>query len=141
MKITLDESRKENGIYYQGAFWIIGNSFLDILRGNFKIEGELLESDYEGNYINFKGSPKQLTHQKLWKHKFCANYEKDKDYTFYPRGRVSIYKGVAFIHLNSKCNTPKIIDSIINKYNIHKLQVEIDLNDTYQGSHYNFQLK
>lgn len=141
MKSKLDESRKEYDVYYQGAFWIIGNSFLDILKGNFQIDGIKLESDYNGNYIDFKGSSKTLTHQRLWRDKFCLIYGKDKDYTFYPRGRVAIYNGVAFIHLNSRCNTPKIIDIIIDKYNISRLQLEIDLNDTYQGSHYNFQLK
>ena len=62
-------------------------------------------------------------------------------FDYYPRGRVSIYEGTAFIHLNSKCNTPKIVDAIIKEYGLYKLEIEIEFNDDIQGSHYNFSLK
>ena len=66
----------------------------------------------------------------------------DKPFDYLPRGRVAITtNGLAFIHLNSRTNIPKVIDKIIDIYNLHKLSIEIDLNDIYQGSHYNFQLK
>ncbi len=45
------------------------------------------------------------------------------------------------MHLNSKCNMPKVIDAIVEMYNLGKLEIEIDLNDTYQGSHYDFDLR
>ena len=61
-------------------------------------------------------------------------------YNYYPRGRVAIYQGIAFIHLNSRCNTPNVVDTIVRSYNLDKLEIELDLNDTYQGSHYDFQL-
>lgn len=141
MVTKLNETKKEDDTYYQGAFWIISDSFKDILRGNFKIDGIRLESDYEGNYTNFNQSQKRITHKMLWGDNFSNKYGKDKDYTFYPRGRVAIYKGTAFIHINSKCNTPKIIDEIIKTYNIGRLEIEIDLNDTYQGGHYDFELE
>ena len=127
------EVRKEDDLYYQGPFWIISDNFL-----NFNIISELYPCNYNGDYKdNISKSAK--THKKVW-----DNLKQDYNnasYTYYPRGRVSIYNGIAFIHINSKCNTPKIIDAITNKYNIQNLEIEIDLNDAYQGSHYDFELK
>ena len=139
-KSTVLGVRKEDDIYYQGPFWIVGDSFLNVLRGNFQIIGEKYECDFSGNYIDKSLSKSQQTHKKIWKNNYQQIYNTD-DFTYYPRGRVSIYQGLAFIHINSKCNIPKIIDSIVNEYNLHKLEIEVDLNDTYQGSHYEFQLK
>ncbi len=138
--MNLTETRKEDDVYYQGAFWIVAPSFKDVLKGNFELIGVTLESDYYGNYTNYGGTKKALTHQRLWRDKFGQQYP-DKSYTFFPRGRVAIYDGVAFIHLNSRCNTPKIIDAIVKMYNIGRLDLDLDLNDTYQGGHYDFELK
>lgn len=138
MNITC--TRKEDDLYYQGPFWLIGDSFLDILRGKFEMVGAKFACDYDGEYIQNDKSKSQRTHKKIWDSEYVNTY-KDKDYTFYPRGRVSIYKGIAFIHINSKCNVPKVVDKIINEYNLGKLEIEIDLNDAYQGSHYNFKLQ
>ena len=146
--INLREIRKENDLYYQGAFWIEADSVIDIFRGNFSLIGIKLESDYNGNYLNLQRSKSSLTHSRIWKEllnnlsniDFTHKY-KDEDYTYLPRGRVSIYNGIAFIHLNSKMNIPKVINKIVDEYNLHKLELEIDLNDEYQGSHYDFTLK
>lgn len=132
-------TRKGDEIYYQGPFWIISDSFKDIHRGNFELLGEHLASDWSGNYVDNRSSKSQKTHKKLWdRYKLQFN---DVDYTFYPRGRVAIYEGTAFIHLNSRCNVPQVIDAVIQSYELDKLEIEVDLNDTYQGSHYDFQLK
>lgn len=132
--------RKEDDMYYQGPFWIIGDSFLDILRGKFQLLAERYECDFSGNYIDKSLSKSQRTHKKLWKEQYQTMYDTE-DFTYYPRGRVAVYQGVAFIHINSKCNIPKIIDKVVNDYNLHKLEIEVDLNDTYQGSHYDFKLE
>lgn len=137
MRIT--EVKKEDDLYYQGPFWIIGDSFLSILKGNFDIVSELYPCNYNGDYTDNDISKSAKTHKKVWNN--LKQYHNNVHYTYYPRGRVSIYNGTAFIHINSKCNTPKIIDAIINEYNIQNLEIEIDLNDTYQGSHYDFELK
>lgn len=140
MKI-INESRKEEDFYFQGPFWIIADSFLDIIRGNFTILAEKYLSDYEGNYLEKDAISKSArTHKNVWENEYKSYYN-NVDFDYYPRGRVSIYKGNAFIHLNSRCNLPKIIDSIVDTYNIDKLTKEIDLNDLYQGSHYNFKLE
>ena len=139
MKKLVVGTRKEDELYYQGPFWIIADSFKDIHRGKFKLIGEQLLTDFSGNYINDATSKSQKTHKKVWE-EYKSQY-KDVDYTFYPRGRVAIYEGTAFIHINSKCNIPSVIDAIIDMYHLDKLEIEVDLNDTYQGSHYDFQLK
>lgn len=133
-------TRKEDDLYYQGPFWLIADSFLNILRGKFELVGSKFTCNYDGDYIQNDKSKSQRTHKKIWDSEYSEIYETD-DYTFFPRGRVSIYKGIAFIHINSKCNVPKVVDKIINEYNLGKLEIEIDLNDAYQGSHYNFKLQ
>lgn len=133
------ETRKDEDTYYQGTFWIKGDSVLSIKRGNFELIGERLLSSYTGEYLQFDGSQKQLTHKRLWP-KYSGELS-DKDYTYLPRGRVAIYNGVAFIHINSLFNQPSIVDAIIKMYEIGKLEIEVDCNDLYQGSHYDFQLK
>ena len=140
--MKIEETRKEDKTYYQGAFWIVADSFRDIMKGNFFLEGVMLESDYLGNYIDYIGSQKPLTHQRLWRDQFSKHkWGEGKEYKYYPRGRVAIHNGVAYIHLNSKCNSPKIIDEIVKTYGLDGLELEIDLNDTYQGSHYEFLLQ
>ena len=139
MKI-LKEIRKEDELYYQGAFWIYGDSIKDIKKNNFKLICKKLLSDYSGNYKEQIVSKKSLTHKRLWDELNPTN-NTEISWDYYPRGRVAIYNGVAYIHLNSLFNQPSIIDAIINEYELNKLEIEIDLNDTYQGSHYDFQLK
>ena len=138
MKI-LNEVRKEDDVYYQGAFWIIGSSVKDIKCGSFTIIGEKLESDYEGNYTVPIQSKSGLTHKRLWQKHSEGN--EDKPYNYFPRGRVAIYKGTAFIHLNSLFNQPDIIDTVIEQYNLRNLDIEIENNDQTQGSHYDFLLE
>lgn len=132
-------TRKEDDKYFQGPFWIIAKSVQEIHRGNFEIIGEKFLSDYNGNYEDNTLSKSQRTHKKIWETEYAEKYNQS-DYSYYPRGRVAICGGVAFIHLNSKCNIPKVIDKIQQDYGISKLDCEIDLNDTYQGSHYDFKL-
>lgn len=140
MKTYVTGTRKEDELYYQGPFWLIADNFKDIHRGKFEIIGELLPCDYSGNYVNDTTSKSAKTHKRIWESDYAKKYN-NVDYAYYPRGRVAIYEGTAFIHLNSKCNIPSVIDAVIDKYKIKKLEIEVDLNDVYQGSHYDFALK
>ena len=137
--MELKEVRKEDNIYYQGAFWIIGDNVKYIKRGNFTIRGIQIPSTYDGEYLRSFVSKASLTHKRLW-FSYSNGFE-DKPWNYFPRGRVAIYKGTAYIHLNSLFNQPDIIDKIIEMYKIRDLEIEIDLNDAYQGSHYNFLLE
>lgn len=133
--------RKEDEVYYQGAFWIVGDSVRNIKRGNFDIIGIQLASDYKGNYLESVPSKSGLTHKNLWNRQFKQRINPDVDYDYYPRGRVCIHNGHVYINLHSLFNQPDIIDTVVDMYNLHKLDLDLDLKDTYQGSHYDFGLE
>ncbi len=137
MKI-LYETRKEDQLYFQGPFWIIADSFIDIHRNKFSLECKKVLSDYEGNIVD-DTSKNSVTHKNWWKNNLQDKYNQDFDY--YPRGRVAIYNGIAFIHINSKCNINFVIDKIVNEYELSGLEIEVECNDEYQGSHYDFRLR
>lgn len=135
----LTEVKKEDDLYFQGAFWITGDSVKDIIRGNFNLICEKRLCDINGKDVNITGSKNSLNHKNLWKSEFGKD-QNDKSFDYYPRGRVSIYKGTAFIHIHSILHTPAIVDAVINEYGIDKLDVEVERNDILQGSHYDFLL-
>lgn len=135
----LTEVKKEDDLYFQGAFWITGNSVKDIIRGNFNLLCEKRLCDINGKDVDVTGSENSLNHKNLWKSEFGKD-QNDKSFDYYPRGRVSIYEGTAFIHIHSILHTPAIVDAIINEYGIDKLDVEVERNDILQGSHYDFLL-
>lgn len=137
MKI-LKEVRKEDNNYFEGSFWIIADSVDKLLCGDFNIIGQKELTTYEG-IRNRDRNVKLLTHKQLWD-SYKKNYN-NVYYDYYPRGRVSVYNGKAYININSICNTPKVIDSILSFYCIRDLDYEISYNDINQGSHYDFQLK
>lgn len=141
MKI-LTEVRKEDDLYNIGPFWIVSHSLKSILTNNFEIKGIKIPVDYNGNYTNeFLRKKSSTSHNKIWTQIDKVN--KSSGYTYYPRGRVRIVNGEVFIHLNSKVNTPQVINKIIEFYNLQKLSknVSIEEDDLIQGSHYNFELK
>lgn len=133
--------RKEDEVYYQGAFWIVGDSVRDIKRGNFEIVGIQITSDYKGNYLEAIPSKSGLTHKSLWNRQFKWKINPKVDYDYYPRGRVFIHNGHVWINLHSLFNQPDVIDTVVEMYNLHKLDLDLDLKDTYQGSHYDFGLE
>lgn len=138
--MLLQEVRKEDEIYFVGPFWIISKSEYDINKGNFRLVGEKIPVDYEGNYLNGTSSRKGTTsHKKLWA-EYALKYD-NVPYNYFPRGRVRIVDGGIFIHLNSKTNTPRVINSIIEMYGLEKLtDINIEEDDLQQGDHYNFLL-
>lgn len=93
--------RKEDDSYYQGAFWIVGDSVKDIKRGNFQIVGVQILSDFNGKYLEQISSKSGLTHRSLWNRTFKKEVNPEVDYNYYPRGRVEIdNKNRAIIYLN-----------------------------------------
>lgn len=134
----LNEVRKEDDLYFQGAFWIKGDSLKSIKDGEFSILiGSKILSDFYGDYVSDVPLTKnQLSHEKLWK-----NIGDNHEWNYYPRGRVAIDQGTAYVHLNSDCVTDAIKDAIIKEYDIEGLRIVYDYNNEYQGSHYDFLLK
>ena len=139
MKIL--EVRKEENLFFQGPFWIVSDKFINILRGEFQILSEKYLSDYNGKYIDDNSSKTSKTHKQLWKNKLSSKFNDEYDYDYFPRGRVGIYQGIAFIHIHSRCNIPSIIDCVIEEYQLRGLEIEVKCNDEFQGNHYDFKLK
>lgn len=140
--MILKEVRKEYEIYFQGPFWIIADSQININKGKFEIIGEKIPVDFTGNYLNgMNGRKGSTSHKILWNN--YQNKYNNVDFNYFPRGRVRIVNGEVFIHLNSKVNNPKVVNSIVNFYDLQKLQnnINIEEDDLLQGSHYNFLLK
>ena len=137
----INEVRKEDDFYFQGPFWIFAKSQEDIQKGVFSIEGEKIQVDYQGNYSNSQLSRKGSTsHSSLWA-KYCD--ESGRNYTYYPRGRVRIVNGKVYIHLNSKVHTPRVVNAIVDFYelgNFKNSEINIEHDDELQGSHYDFEL-
>ena len=133
-------TRKEDDIYYQGPFWVITPSVLDMHRGNFNLYPIKFECDYNGKYIDKSLTRHTGTHKQIWE-ETDKSITEDYPYNYYPRGRVAVHNGIAFLHINSQYNIPKIINAIIEEYNLNKLEIEVEENDQYQGSHYEFLIK
>ena len=143
MKVSrINEGRFEDELYFNGCFWIIADSYKDILEGNFSIDGLRYLVDVNGNEVE-KTPKASKVHQRVWS-SMNSKYP-DKSWTYYPRGRVSIYDKKVYINLNSRINLPLVIQSIINYYGLDKFkQEDISINDIdviQPGGHYDFDLK
>ena len=102
----LVEVKKEDDVYFQGAFWIKGNSVKDIIRGNFELICEKRLCDFNGKDVNILASKNSLNHKNLWKNEFGAQHG-DKSFDYYPnpgpilkRGRIASRRG--FVRINKR---------------------------------------
>ena len=139
MKFKLAEMRKEEDTYYQGAFWIIGNSVEEILAGKYELECVKLDCDYYGNYIVPPISHRALSHERLWEEKIKFKYGESIPFNYYPRGRVGVSNGKAYINLYF--DSRDIRSKIIKEYELEKLDTIIFKPEEYnEGSHYSFLL-
>lgn len=124
--LRLNEVRKEEDLYFKGPFWVKGESIDAIKMGSFTIEDYKVPCDFDGNIIQGE----DLTHSQI-----------KTDFDYYPRGRVGIYKGTAYINIHSILNQPDIIDEVINIFNLSKLKVAVKHEDGKAGHHYGFKLQ
>lgn len=132
----LKEVKKEDDYCFQGAFWIIGNSMKDILDGKYHLCCHKILSDYNGNILDDIESKRSLSHKRLWDSKYKSIENSDKTFNYYPRGRVGISNGTAYINIINDCDTLDIINDIINKYDIEKLTITKELvNEFSDGGH------
>lgn len=138
--MRIAETRKEDELYFKGPFWVIANSVRDILIGNYVLLCDKELCTYEGEINRNRPNRKEQTHEQVW-NKYKSQYGTELSYKYYPRGRVEVYKGEAFINLNSLLNTPKIINDILKEYQISNLNYHVFAIDELQGEHYNFELK
>lgn len=139
MLMQITEVRKEDDFYFKGAFWIIADSVDDILCDNYQLVGNKILCSYEGKLDRTRETRNDETHESVW-NQFKSKFN-NVSYRYYPRGRVEVYKGKAYININSILNNPRIIDKIRKEYGIENLDYHIGLNDIDQGSHYDFELE
>ena len=126
---------------YQGAFWILGDSVKSILGGDYRLICHKIRSDHIGNMLDEIKSKKSLSHKRLWNGIYKNAVNPDADYNYYPRGRVGINNGIAFINIIDACNTPKIIEDIIKEYRIDGLEIRVMAYDkNVDGGHRAFTL-
>ena len=71
--MKLNEIRKDDDCYYQGPFWIVADSFKEILRGNFEILSEKFLCDYAGNDLSITSKSSKV-HKKIWINKYQNTY-------------------------------------------------------------------
>lgn len=136
MKI-IKEDLKQNE-YWNGCFWVVADSFRDILLGNFKLLVDKYLVDENGNSLETK-TRKEKTHKNIWNTYYKDTYK--YEYTFYPRGRVQVYDKKVYININPKINIPKVIDEIYKQFDLETVnRVDIEFVEE-NGLHYQFELK
>lgn len=149
----LQESHKTDEYYKVGTFWIVGKTIKDVLQGKLKIVGETHCVNYNGNMAT--PIPRNsLTHKRLWRDgpysQEAASFtqeEKKDSYTYYPRGRLSIWNGEYYLFLPQEIfNNPFVIRALEIFYEISpKLQLNVEINEDSavpgQATHYEFELK
>lgn len=114
-------------ILYQGYFWIIGESKKEIRKGNFHLLGQKLPCDENGK--SYRGQ--LLNHCQLFS-KFSNKLNNQLDY--YPRGKVIIYSGRAFILISDSIKCPAVLDRIKELYNLYSLNKFAEETDVdYDG--------
>lgn len=137
MKVS--ETRKEDNLYFKGPFWVVAEDVAHILSNDYVLVCDKELCTYDGQFDRTRPNRKNQTHEVAWeKHK--ATYGTDLPYNYFPRGRVEVYKGVAYMNLNSLLNTPSIINSIIHEYQIQDLEYHVYAIDELQGAHYDYLL-
>lgn len=65
--MKLNKVRKEDDLYFHGAFWIIGESIKDILRSKFELLCDKQVCDYADTLQYTSKSKSSLSHKNLWK--------------------------------------------------------------------------
>lgn len=134
----LKEVRKEDDTYWEGVFWIIADSVEDIFNDKFSIIGDKVLVDYNGK-LQQQYNSSYWTHKQIWDKTYKAKYN-NVPYNYYPRGRVVIRNGKAWINLPREVYLPQIIDAVVAEYNLNKLQIEHSVKDDSENQHYSFQL-
>lgn len=139
--VKIQETRKEDELYFKGPFWVIADSVKNILSNSYTLLCDKELCTYEGKLDRSRPNRKEQTHEAVWNSKYKQELKTDLPYNYFPRGRVEVYQGVAYININSLLNTPKIINDILKEYGIAKLEYHVYPIDTLQGNHYDYLLK
>lgn len=114
----------------KGLFWVVDyNLITKSVKCN--IEGKALESV---EYTSKSGE--NFNHKIEWG-KLSKEITKGKEYNYFPRGRVEIYKGRISIFLNPDINNEVVINKVIDEFGLHNID---NIRIIADGSrHYGYQ--
>lgn len=138
-ELAATESRKEDDLYFQGIFWVVADSFEDILNNNFKLISEKFLVDYSGK-LQQPFDSKFWSHKDIWEKKYETEYN-GVGYKYYPRGRIVVKNGKAWMNMHSDIYLPQIVDAVTSEFQISKLEHIPSFKNGADGSHYDYQLQ
>ena len=131
------EVRKEDNLYFEGVFWVVADTFEDILNGNFELVSEKFPVDYAG-VRQHKFDKNFWSHKDIWEKKYQSKY--GVGYKYYPRGRIVVRNGKAWMNMHSDIYLQQVVDAVTSEFCIRELEhIPSFKNDA--GSHYDYQLK
>lgn len=135
---NLNETRKEDNLYFAGPFWIIGNSLDEINKGNFEIIEEKYLVYYDGKPL-LSIPQSQATHQAIWERKYKNKF--GVPYNYFPRGRVVFQNGNLYLNIPEGLSVDAIQDRLIKEFDYKRGFDKVFYKDPTTGGHYNFLLK
>ena len=134
----INEVRETEDLYFQGPFWLIGDSLDDINSGAFNIIADKYLVRYDGS----PASPvpeSQSTHKSIWESKYEENY--GVPYNYYPRGRVVFCRGKLYLNIPDGLNIDAIKSRLLEDFDYRRDFDNIFYKDPTTGGHYSFLLE
>lgn len=137
-KLNEEELLVEDIDLYKGIFWIVDLKNIENNKNYcFKIPtnifGDVLDNTIQ---LNAK-SGTTFNHEKVWK-ELPSTLTHNKEYNYYPRGRVELSNGIARIYVNPNIYTDEVKQFLINEFNllphngIKRVDMKADGSDHYK---------
>ena len=104
---------------YSGLFWIIADSFEEILNGNFQLAAEKYAVDEQGKPREAV-SPERKSHKYIWDERFKEKY--GHSYKYYPRGSVVAGNKRAYMNMHSDTYLSQVVDAVTREFELRGLE-------------------
>ena len=118
---------------FKGNFWLVAKSVQDIKAGKFKIVGQKIPCDDDGNANGLNRYVRADSHEKLLDHYKDNDWFKCRTANSYPKGSVAVYNGHAFVKLPRSMYTETVLNKIAQEYSLVGLlfvrEYETEYND------------
>lgn len=128
----------EDSQLYKGIFWINDIDDINSSKLYFQIPCDSygnIDNDSDINFTSKSGN--NFNHKNTW-NELEKKYTNNKDFNYYPRGRVEISNGKANIYCNPNIATDDLKNWCINKFNlnnhngINKVKIIPDYSEHYK---------
>lgn len=129
----------EDSNLYRGIFWIKDIDNIDNSDLYFQIpcnSDGIIDNEFSINNAMSSKNTNNYNHQKVWS-SLSSKETNNKDFDYYPRGRVEISNGKAVIYCSPWLDSEKIKNWVISKFNltvhngIKKVRVIYDYSEHY----------